>query len=158
MSPRARRSELRHWAVSATTNAIALLADELAEDTSRQILVKSHVRLLAPVRLLACVARADDLASQRPLDVKQVPGWPKTLGSPWAGEAQRARHAKAQLLAAAGCVTTPSCRSILVGQRSREKRRVEKPLEGALITVSAVSTEGVPGRLCSEHEDVDFDQ
>lgn len=79
----------RVWDVSATTNAIMALADQLADQGIERIVVEATSDYWRPfVYLLAARGLTTWLVNAR--DVKQVPGRPKTdkLDAVWLGQAQ----------------------------------------------------------------------
>jgi transposase len=144
------------WDVSATTNAIMALADQLADQGIERIVVEATSDYWRPfVYLLAARGLTTWLVNAR--DVKGVPGRPKTdtLDAVWLAKLNERGMLRPSF------IPPPEIRVLrdytrlrvdLVEERSRHKRRIEKLLEDALIKVSSVATDllGVSGRAMLE--------
>lgn len=144
------------WDVSATTNAITALAEELAGQGIERIVVESTSDYWRPfVYLLAARGLTTWLVNAR--DVKQVPGRPKSdrLDAVWLAKLNERGMLRPSF------IPPPEIRRLrdytrlradLVEERSRHKQRLEKLLEDALIKVSSVATDilGVSGRAMLE--------
>ncbi len=140
------------WDVSATTNAIALLADELAEMAIERVVVESTSDYWRPF-LYLLEARGLKVWLVNARDVKQVPGRPKTdkIDAIWLAklnERGMLRPSFVPPIEIRELRDYTRLRSDLTKDRSRYVQRLEKLLEDALIKLSTVATDimGVSGR------------
>jgi transposase len=146
----------RVWEVSATTNAIIALADQLTRQGIERVVVEStsdywrgFVYLLEARGLCVWLVNARD--------VKQVPGRPKTdkLDAVWLAKLNERGMLRPSFIPPAEIRQLRDytrLRSDLTQERSRHVQRLEKLLEDALIKLSAVATDivGVSGRAMLE--------
>ena len=144
------------WQVSATTNAIMTLADELAGLGIERVVVESTSDYWRPfVYLLE--ARGLNVWLVNAQSVKQVPGRPKTdkLDAVWLAKLNERGMLRPSFIPPIEirqlCDYT-RLRIDLTHDRSRQKERVEKLLEDALIKLSSVAADihGVSGRAMME--------
>ena len=142
----------RVWDVGATTSAIMVLADELAELGIERVVLEATSDYWRPFfYLLEARGLCVWLVNAR--DVKNVPGRPKTdkLDAIWLAKLNergmlRPSFVPPQEIRQLRDYTR--LRSDLVKERNRHKQRVEKLLEDALVKLSSVATDifGVSGR------------
>jgi transposase len=142
----------RVWDVGATTSAIMVLADELAELRIERVVLEATSDYWRPFfYLLEARGLCVWLVNAR--DVKNVPGRPKTdkLDAIWLAKLNergmlRPSFVPPQEIRQLRDYTR--LRSDLVKERNRHKQRVEKLLEDALVKLSSVATDifGVSGR------------
>ena len=101
------------WDVSATTNAIALLADELAEMAIERVVVESTSDYWRPF-LYLLEARGLKVWLVNARDVKQVPGRPKTdkIDAIWLAKLNERGMLRPSFVPptrSGSCATTPGC-------------------------------------------------
>lgn len=140
------------WDVSATTNAIMGLADELWRQRVERVVVESTSDYWRPfVYLLQARGLVVWLVNAR--DVKQVPGRPKTdkLDAVWLAKLNERGMLRPSFIPPAEIRQLRDytrLRADLVQDRTRHKQRVEKLLEDSLIKLSTVATDifGKSGR------------
>lgn len=150
------RRVTRVWNVQATTNAIAVLAERLAEQGIERIVVESTSDYWRPfVYLLQARGLTVWLVNAR--DVKQVPGRPKTdkLDSVWLAKLNERGMLRPSFIPPVEIRRLRDytrLRFDLVGERTRHAQRLEKLLEDALIKLSSVASNilGVSGRAMLE--------
>jgi len=146
----------RVWDVSATTNAITALADQLAADGIERVVVESTSDYWRPfVYLLQARGLNTWLVNAR--DVKAVPGRPKTdkLDAVWLAKLNERGMLRPSFIPPVEIRRLRGytrLRTELTEERSRYKQRLEKLLEDALIKLSSVATDfmGVSGRAMIE--------
>ena len=146
----------RVWDVSATTNAITALADQLAADGIERVVVESTSDYWRPfVYLLQARGLNTWLVKAR--DVKAVPGRPKTdkLDAVWLAKLNERGMLRPSFIPPVEIRRLRGytrLRTELTEERSRYKQRLEKLLEDALIKLSSVATDfmGVSGRAMIE--------
>lgn len=144
------------WNVQATTNAIAALAEQLADERIERVVVESTSDYWRPfVYLLQAQGLTVWLVNER--EVKQVPGRPKTdkLDSVWLAKLNERGMLRPSFIPPVEIRRLRDytrLRSDLVGERTRYAQRLEKLLEDALIKLSAVASNilGVSGRAMLE--------
>ncbi|MGC8514018.1 MAG: IS110 family transposase [Acidimicrobiales bacterium] len=144
------------WDVAATTNAIAGLADELAEMGVERVVLESTSDYWRPFfYLLEARGLVVWLVNAR--DVKNVPGRPKTdkLDAIWLARLNERGMLRPSFIPSAEIRELRDytrLRSDLVAERTRHKQRTEKLLEDALVKLSVVATDifGVSGRAMLE--------
>lgn len=144
------------WNVSATTNAIVALADELVDVGIERVVVESTSDYWRPfVYLFQAAGLTTWLVNAR--DVKQVPGRPKTdkVDAVWLAKLNERGMLRPSFIPPAEIRALRDytrLRYDLTGERSRHKQRVEKLLEDALIKLSTVATDifGASGRAMIE--------
>lgn len=144
------------WQVAATTNAILMLADDLAGQGIERVVVESTSDYWRPfVYLLE--ARGLKVWLVNAQSVKQVPGRPKTdkLDAVWLAklnERGMLRPSFVPPIEIRQLRDYTRLRTDLTHDRSRQKERIEKLLEDALIKVSSVAADifGVSGRAMME--------
>ncbi len=144
------------WDVAATTNAIMVLADQLAQAGIERVVVESTSDYWRPfVYLFQAAGLNTWLVNAR--DVKQVPGRPKTdnLDAVWLAKLNERGMLRPSFVPPAEIRRLRDytrLRADLTEDRSRYKQRMEKLLEDALIKVSTVATDifGVSGRAMIE--------
>jgi transposase len=142
----------RVWEVSATTNAIIELADQLAGQGIERVVVESTSDYWRPfVYLLEARGLSVWLVNAR--DVKQVPGRPKTdkLDAVWLAKLNERGMLRPSFIPPAEIRQVRDytrLRSDLTQERARHVQRLEKLLEDALIKLSTVATDimGASGR------------
>jgi transposase len=142
----------RVWEVSATTNAIIALADQLAGQGIERVVVESTSDYWRPfVYLLEARGLSVWLVNAR--DVKQVPGRPKTdkLDAVWLAKLNERGMLRPSFIPPAEIRQVRDytrLRSDLTQERARHVQRLEKLLEDALIKLSTVATDimGASGR------------
>jgi transposase len=142
----------RVWEVSATTNAIIELADQLACQGIERVVVESTSDYWRPfVYLLEARGLCVWLVNAR--DVKQVPGRPKTdkLDAVWLAKLNERGMLRPSFIPPAEIRQLRDytrLRSDLTQERARHVQRLEKLLEDALIKLSTVATDimGASGR------------
>ena len=140
------------WDVSATTNAITALGDELAEMSIERVVVESTSDHWRPfVYLLEARGLVVWLVNAR--DVKQVPGRPKTdkTDAVWLAKLNERGMLRPSFVPPAEIRELRDytrLRSDLTRERTRHAQRLEKLLEDSLIKISTVATDilGVSGR------------
>lgn len=150
--PGKQRRITRVWDVSATTNAIAGLADELADmGIERVVLESTSDYWRAFFYLLEARGLCTWLVNAK--DVKNVPGRPKTdkLDSIWLARLNERGMLRPSFVPPAEIRELRDytrLRTDLVRERSRHKQRVEKLLEDALVKISSIASDifGVSGR------------
>jgi len=150
--PGKQRRVTRVWDVSATTNAIAGLADELAEMGIERVVLESTSDYWRPFfYLLEARGLVVWLVNAR--EVKSVPGRPKTdkLDSIWLARLNERGMLRPSFVPPAEIRELRDytrLRTDLVRERTRHKQRVEKLLEDALVKISTVASDifGVSGR------------
>ena len=142
--------------VSTTTNAIAAVADELAEMDIERVVIESTSDYWRPFFYLL-EARGLDVWLVNARDVKNVPGRPKTdkLDAVWLAKLAERGMLRPSFVPPAEIRQLRDytrLRVDLVAERSRHVQRVEKLLEDALIKLSTVATDimGVSGRQMIE--------
>jgi transposase len=141
----------RVWEVSATTNAIIALADQLAGQGIERVVVESTSDYWRPfVYLLEARGLSVWLVNAR--DVKQVPGRPKTdkLDAVWLAKLNEPGHAAPSFIPPAQIRQVRDytrLRSDLTQERARHVQRLEKLLEDALIKLSTVATDIMAPRV-----------
>jgi transposase len=151
-----RRRATRVWDVSATTNALLALADELAAVGIERVVVEATSDYWRPfVYLLEARGLTVWLVNAR--DVKQVPGRPKTdrLDAVWLAKLNERGMLRPSFVPPAEIRQLRDytrLRCDLTEERTRHKQRLEKLLEDALIKLSTVATDifGVSGRQMIE--------
>jgi len=144
------------WDVSATTNAIMALADQLADEGIERVVVESTSDYWRPfVYLLQARGVPTWLVNAR--DVKAVPGRPKTdkLDAVWLAKLNERGMLRPSFIPPVEIRRLRGytrLRTELTEERSRHKQRLEKLLEDALIKLSSVATDfmGVSGRAMME--------
>ncbi|MCC6175695.1 MAG: IS110 family transposase [Chloroflexi bacterium] len=144
------------WNVTATTNAIAALAGQLAARRIERVVVESTSDYWRPfVYLLQAQGLTVWLVNAR--EVKQVPGRPKTdkLDSVWLAKLNERGMLRPSFIPPVEIRRLRDytrLRSDLVGERTRYAQRLEKLLEDALIKLSTVASNilGVSGRAMLE--------
>jgi transposase len=144
------------WDVAATTNAIMVLADQLAQAGIERVVVESTSDYWRPfVYLFQAAGLNTWLVNAR--DVKQVPGRPKTdnLDAVWLAKLNERGMLRPSFVPPVEIRRLRDytrLRCDLTEDRSRYKQRMEKLLEDALIKVSTVATDifGVSGRAMIE--------
>lgn len=142
----------RVWDVSATTNAIVSLADELAEMGIERVVLESTSDYWRPFfYLLEARGLVVWLVNAR--DVKNVPGRPKTdkLDSIWLAKLNERGMLRPSFVPPVEIRELRDytrLRADLVHERNRHKQRTEKLLEDALVKISIVASDifGVSGR------------
>src|SRR5262249_28275026 len=140
------------WQVAATTNAVMTLADELAALRIERVVVESTSDYWRPfVYLLE--ARGVNVWLVNAQSVKQVPGRPKTdkLDAVWLGQLNERGMLRPSFIPPIEIRQLRDytrLRIDLTHDRTRQKERVEKLLEDALIKLSTVAADifGVSGR------------
>ena len=140
------------WDVAATTNAIADLADELAELSIERVVLESTSDYWRGF-FYVLEARGLCVWLVNARDVRNVPGRPKTdkLDSIWLAKLNERGMLRPSFVPPREIRELRDytrLRTDLVRERSRHKQRVEKVLEDALVKVSAVASDifGVSGR------------
>ena len=144
------------WEVSATTNAILALADQLAELNVERVVVESTSDYWRPfVYLLEAHGLSVWLVNAH--QVKNVPGRPKTdkLDSVWLAKLAERGMLRPSFVPPAEIRELRDytrLRVDLTRDRSRHAQRLEKLLEDALVKLSTVATDlmGVSGRAMIE--------
>jgi len=131
--------------VAATTNAIMGLADELAEMGIERTVVESTSDYWRPFFYLL-EARGLLVWLVNALDVKQVPGRPKTdkLDAVWLAKLNERGMLRPSFVPPREIRELRDytrLRTDLIEERSRHKQRLEKLLEDALIKLSTVATD-----------------
>ncbi|MDQ6740533.1 MAG: IS110 family transposase [Actinomycetota bacterium] len=146
----------RVWQVSATTNAILGLADQLAAEGIERIVLESTSDYWRPSLLPAGGTWAAGVAGQR-RDVKNVPGRPKTdkLDAVWLAKLNERGMLRPSFVPPVQLRQLRDytrLRTDLTVERSRHVQRMEKLLEDALIKLSSVATDimGVSSRAMIE--------
>ncbi len=150
------RRTTKVWEISATTNAIIVLGDQLVEAGVERVVVESTSDYWRPfVYLLQAAGLTVWLVNAR--DVKQVPGRPKTdkIDSVWLAKLNERGMLRASFVPPVEIRQLRDytrLRLDLTEERSRHKQRVEKLLEDALIKLSVVASDifGVSGRAMIE--------
>ena len=140
------------WQVAATTNAVMALADELAGLGIERVVVESTSDYWRPfVYLLE--ARGLNVWLVNAQSVKQVPGRPKTdkLDAVWLAKLNERGMLRPSFIPPIEIRQLRDftrLRIDLTHDRSRQKERIEKLLEDALIKLSSVAADihGVSGR------------
>lgn len=140
------------WEVSATTNALLALADELAELGIERVVVESTSDYWRPFFYLL-EARGLIVWLVNARDAKQVPGRPKTdkLDAVWLAKLNERGMLRPSFVPPAEIRELRDYTRLrwdLTHDRTRHKLRLEKLLEDALIKLSTVATDilGVSGR------------
>jgi transposase len=154
--PGRQRRVTRVFDVSATTNAIMALADELTELGIERVVVESTSDYWRPFfYLLEARGLLVWLVNAR--DVKQVPGRPKTdkLDAVWLAKLNERGMLRPSFVPPREIRELRDytrLRAELIEERSRHKQRLEKLLEDALIKLSTVATDlfGKSGRAMLE--------
>jgi len=154
--PGAKRRITRVFDVTATTNAIAALGDELAELGIERIVIEATSDYWRPFfYLLEARGLCVWLVNAR--DVKNVPGRPKTdkLDAIWLAKLNERGMLRPSFVPPKEIRELRDysrLRADLVEDRSRHKQRLEKLLEDALIKLSSVATDifGKSGRAMLE--------
>lgn len=144
------------WNVTATTNAIAVLAEQLVARRIERVVVESTSDYWRPfVYLLQAEGLTVWLVNAR--EVKQVPGRPKTdkLDSVWLAKLNERGMLRPSFIPPVEIRRLRDytrLRFDLVGERTRYAQRLEKLLEDALIKLSSVASDilGVSGRAMLE--------
>ena len=144
------------WQVSATTNAILALADELAECDVERVVVESTSDYWRPFFYLL-EARGLSVWLVNAHQVKNVPGRPKTdkLDAVWLAKLTERGMLRPSFVPPAEIRELRDytrLRVDLTRERSRHAQRLEKLLEDALLKLSTVATDlmGVSGRAMIE--------
>ncbi len=143
--PGAKRRITRIWDVTATTNAIMALADELAELRIERVVLEATSDYWRPYfYLLEARELCVWLVNAR--DVKNVPGRPKTdkLDSIWLAKLNERGMLRPSFVPPKEIRELRDytrLRAELVEERSRYKNRLEKLLEDTLIKLSVVATD-----------------
>jgi transposase len=154
--PGRQRRVTRVFDVTATTNAIMALADELTELGVQRVVVESTSDYWRPFfYLLEARGLLVWLVNAR--DVKQVPGRPKTdkLDAVWLAKLNERGMLRPSFVPPREIRELRDytrLRAELIEERSRHKQRLEKLLEDALIKLSTVATDlfGKSGRAMLE--------
>jgi transposase len=144
------------WQVTTTTNAVMALADELADQGIDRIVVESTSDYWRPfVYLLE--ARGLKVWLVNAQSVKQVPGRPKTdkLDAVWLAKLNERGMLRPSFIPPIEIRQLRDytrLRIDLTHDRTRQKERIEKLLEDALIKLSVVAADifGVSGRAMME--------
>jgi transposase len=144
------------WQVPATTNAIIQLAEQLACQGIRRVVVESTSDYWRPwLYLLEARGLVVWLVNAR--DVKHLPGRPKTdkLDAVWLAKLNERGMLRPSFVPPAQIRQLRDytrLRSDLTQERTRHVQRLEKLLEDALIKLSTVATDimGVSGRAMLE--------
>ena len=144
------------WQVTATTNAILELAEQLAGQGIQRVVVESTSDYWRPfVYLLEARGLVVWLVNAH--DVKHLPGRPKTdkLDAVWLCKLNERGMLRPSFVPPAQIRRLRDytrLRADLTAERSRHKQRLEKLLEDALIKLSTVATDifGVSGRAMLE--------
>lgn len=154
-SPAARRVT-KVWEVSATTNAVLALADELAALGIERVVVESTSDYWRPFWYLL-EARGLTVWLVNARDAKQVPGRPKTdkLDAVWLAKLNERGMLRPSFVPPVEIRQLRDytrLRCDLTEERSRYKQRLEKLLEDALIKLSSVVADlfGVSARAMIE--------
>lgn len=144
------------WQVSATTNSIMDLADQLAGAGIERVVLESTSDYWRPFFYLL-EARGVRVWLVNARDVKNVPGRPKTdkLDAIWLAKLNERGMLRPSFVPPAPIRRLRDytrLRVDLTTERSRHVQRVEKLLEDALIKISSVATDimGVSGRAMLE--------
>jgi len=150
------RRVTRVWQVSATTNAIIDLADQLVGAGIERVVLESTSDYWRPFFYLL-EARGLGVWLVNARDVKNVPGRPKTdkLDAIWLAKLNERGMLRASFVPPAPIRQLRDytrLRLDLTTERSRHAQRLEKLLEDALIKISTVATDimGVSGRAMIE--------
>jgi len=150
------RRVTRVWQVSATTNAIIELADQLVGAGIERVVLESTSDYWRPFFYLL-EARGVRVWLVNARDVKNVPGRPKTdkLDAIWLAKLNERGMLRASFVPPAPIRQLRDyarLRLDLTTERSRHAQRLEKLLEDALIKISTVATDimGVSGRAMIE--------
>jgi len=150
------RRVTRVWQVSATTNAIIDLADQLVGAGIERVVLESTSDYWRPFFYLL-EARGLGVWLVNARDVKNVPGRPKTdkLDAIWLAKLNERGMLRASFVPPEPIRQLRDytrLRLDLTTERSRHAQRLEKLLEDALIKISTVATDimGVSGRAMIE--------
>ncbi len=150
------RRVTRVWQVSATTNAIIELADQLVGAGIERVVLESTSDYWRPFFYLL-EARGLGVWLVNARDVKNVPGRPKTdkLDAIWLAKLNERGMLRASFVPPEPIRQLRDytrLRLDLTTERSRHAQRLEKLLEDALIKISTVATDimGVSGRAMIE--------
>ena len=150
------RRVTRVWQVSATTNAIIDLADQLVGAGIERVVLESTSDYWRPFFYLL-EARGLGVWLVNARDVKNVPGRPKTdkLDAIWLAKLNERGMLRPSFVPPAPIRQLRDytrLRLDLTTERSRHAQRLEKLLEDALIKISTVATDimGVSGRAMIE--------
>jgi transposase len=141
------------WSVSARTNSILALADQLAEQRIERVVLEATSDYWRVFYYLL-EARGLTVWLVNARDVKNVPGRPKTdkLDAVWLAKLNERGMLRASFVPPVEIRQLRDytrLRVDLTGERSRHIQRLEKLLEDALIKLSSVATDimGVSSRL-----------